>query len=46
MEANISVRLLMFAKLSRSVERRYSEYKKYQVDSKYELTKPKENANP
>jgi hypothetical protein len=46
MEANISVRLLMFAKLSRSVERRYSEYKKYQVDSKYELTKPKENARP
>jgi len=46
MEANISVRLLVFAKFSRSVERRYSEYKKYQVDSKYELTKPKENAKP
>jgi len=46
MEANISVRLLVFAKFSRSVERRYTEYKKYQVDSKYELTKPKENAKP
>src|SRR6185295_2887883 len=46
MEANISVRLLVFAKFSRSVERRYSEYKKYQVDSKYELTKPKESVKP
>jgi len=42
MEANLSLRLMVFAKLSRSVERRYSDYKKYQVDSKYDLSKPKD----
>ena len=41
MEANLSVRLLLFAKFNRSMERRYSEYKKYQIDSRYELSKPK-----
>ena len=46
MEANISARVLLLAKLNHSVERRYSEYKKYQIDSKYDLTKPKENARP
>ncbi|MEK6286657.1 MAG: hypothetical protein AABO57_13030 [Acidobacteriota bacterium] len=46
MEANLSVRLLLLAKFNRSVERHYSEYKKYQIDSKYDLTKPKENAKP
>jgi outer membrane lipoprotein-sorting protein len=46
MEANISARVLLLAKLNHSVERRYSEYKKYQIDSKYDLTKPKENAKP
>ena len=46
MEANISARVLLVAKFNRSVERRYSEYKKYQIDSKYDLTKPKENAKP
>jgi len=46
MEANLSARVLMLAKLNRSIERRYSDYKKYQIDSKYELTKPKENAKP
>jgi hypothetical protein len=44
MEANVSARLLLFAKFNRSMERRYSEYKKYQIDSKYELSKPKESA--
>src|SRR5262249_53003942 len=46
MEANLSARVLLLAKFNRSVERRYSDYKKYQIDSKYELTKPKENAKP
>ena len=46
MEANISARVLLLAKFNRSVERRYSDYKKYQIDSKYDLTKPKENAKP
>ena len=46
MEANVSARLLLLAKFNRSVERRYSDYKKYQIDSKYDLTKPKENAKP
>lgn len=43
MEANISARLMLFAKLSRSRERRFGDYKKYQVDSKYELNKPKDH---
>jgi hypothetical protein len=46
MEANVSARVLLLAKFNRSVERRYSEYKKYQIDSNYDLTKPKENAKP
>ena len=46
MEANVSARLLLFAKFNRSIERRYSEYKKYQIDSRYELNKPKETAKP
>lgn len=46
MEANLSVRVLLLAKFNRSVERRYSDYKKYQIDSKYDLTKPKESAKP
>jgi len=46
MEANLSARVLLLAKFNRSIERRYSDYKKYQIDSKYELTKPKENARP
>lgn len=46
MEANISARVLLLAKFNRSVERRYTEYKKYQIDSNYDLSKPKENAKP
>ena len=46
MEANVSARLLLFAKFNRSVERRYSDYKKYQIDSRYELSKPKESVKP
>jgi hypothetical protein len=44
-EANISARVMLLAKFNRSMERRYSDYKKYQIDSKYDLTKPKEK-NP
>lgn len=46
MEANISARVLLLARFNRSIERRYSDYKKYQIDSKYDLTKPKEPAKP
>jgi hypothetical protein len=42
-EANISARVMLLAKFNRSMERRYTDYKKYQIDSKYDLTKPKEN---
>ncbi|MEK6301280.1 MAG: hypothetical protein AABO41_11200 [Acidobacteriota bacterium] len=42
-EINISARVMLLAKFNRSMERRYSDYKKYQIDSKYDLTKPKEN---
>jgi hypothetical protein len=45
-EANISARLFLFAKFNRSMERRYSDYKKYKIDSQYELAKPKENPKP
>ena len=41
-EANISARVMLLAKFNRSMERRYSDYKKYQIDSKYDLAKPKE----
>jgi hypothetical protein len=39
-EANISARVMLLAKFNRSMERRYTDYKKYQIDSKYVLTKP------
>ena len=42
-EANISARVMLLAKFNRSMERRYTDYKKYQIDSKYDLTRPKEN---
>ena len=41
-EANIAVRLMLLAKFNRSLERRYSNYKKYDINSEYSLTKPKE----
>ena len=41
-EINISARVMLLAKFNRSMERRYSDYKKYQIDSKYDLAKPKE----
>ena len=42
-EANISARLFLFAKFNRSMERRYSDYKKYKIDSEYDLDKPKDS---
>jgi hypothetical protein len=46
MEANVSARVLLLAKFNRSIERRYSDYKRYQIDSKFDLTKPKDSARP
>jgi len=45
-EANISARVLLLAKFNRSLERRYSDYKKYQINSTYDLNKPKETKHP
>ena len=45
-EANISARVMLFAKFNRSMKRSYSDYKKYQIDNKYELMKPTENKKP
>lgn len=38
-EINLSAKLFLFAKLNRNFVRRYNDYKKYQVDSDYELKK-------
>ncbi len=40
-EANFAARIMLFAKFNRSVTTRYSDYKKYSIDNRYELTKPK-----
>ena len=45
-EANISARLMLFAKFNRSIRRSYSDYKKYQIDSRYDLSKPSEGKKP
>jgi len=45
-EVNLSVRLFVLAKLKRNFVTRYSDYRKYQIDDKYELGKPKEAAKP
>jgi len=42
-EANISARVMLFAKFNRSMTRSYSDYKKYQIDSRYDLSKPNES---
>lgn len=44
-EANISARVMVFAKFNRSMTRSYSDYKKYQIDSNYDMTKPKKPDN-
>jgi hypothetical protein len=41
-EANISARVFLLAKFNRNVLTRYSDYKKYSIDNKYELEKPKD----
>jgi hypothetical protein len=41
-EANISARIFLLAKFNRNVLTRYSDYKKYSIDNKYELEKPKD----
>jgi hypothetical protein len=45
-EMNLSARVFLFAKLRRNFVTRFSDYKKYQIDDKYELSKPKEAAKP
>ena len=41
-EVNFSMKLFLLAKLKKNFVTRYSDYKKYQIDNKYELAKPKE----
>jgi hypothetical protein len=45
-EMNLAGRIMLVAKLSRNVITRYSDYKKVQVDSDYELTQPKGGKKP
>lgn len=45
-ELNISARILLVSKLSRNVVTRYSDYKKAQIDSQYELGNPNESKKP
>jgi hypothetical protein len=45
-ELNLSGRVLLVAKLSRNVVTRYSDYKKAQIDSRYELSNPNESKKP
>jgi hypothetical protein len=45
-EINLSARVFLFAKLKRNYVTRYSDYRKYQIDDKYELEKPKETTKP
>jgi hypothetical protein len=46
MEANLSIRLMLFAKLNRSMTRQYSDYRKYHIDSNYDAGKPPEEKKP
>jgi hypothetical protein len=45
-EGNISVRLMLFSKINRSMKRSYSDYKKHRVDSTYETGKPAGTIKP
>ncbi|MCI0485293.1 MAG: hypothetical protein L0229_01705 [Blastocatellia bacterium] len=45
-EANIFAKIFLFAKFNRSVVTRFSDYRKYNIDSEYELERPKEKARP
>ncbi|MGH9916170.1 MAG: hypothetical protein ACRD63_12895, partial [Pyrinomonadaceae bacterium] len=41
-EVNLSAKFFLFAKLNRNFVKRFGDYKRYQVDSEYELDKPKQ----
>lgn len=41
-EVNVGARALLFMKFNANIVTRYSDYKKYSIDDKYELQKPKE----
>jgi hypothetical protein len=41
-EVNIGARALLFMKFNANIVTRYSDYKKYSIDDKYELQKPKD----
>lgn len=45
-DMNFSARIMLFAKFNRSFERRYSDYRKVQVDSTYQISNPRENKKP
>jgi hypothetical protein len=45
-EANIAARVMLLAKFNRSMTRSYSDYKKSQINSQYELGKPGESKKP
>jgi len=45
-EANLSARVFLVAKFSRNVVTRYGDYKKVQIDSDYDLSKPKDGKTP
>jgi hypothetical protein len=45
-EANLAARVFLVAKFSRNVVTRYSDYKKVQIDSQYELSKPQSGKKP
>jgi len=45
-EANLAARIFLVAKFSRNVVTRYSDYKKVQIDSQYELSKPNDDKKP
>jgi hypothetical protein len=42
-EVNLSARVFLLAKFKRNYVTRYSDYKKYQIDDRYELVKPKDS---
>jgi hypothetical protein len=45
-EINFSARVMLFSKLNRNYVHRNSDYKKYQIDSDYNLSRPKESSKP
>jgi len=45
-EANLAARVFLLAKFSRNVVTRYGDYKKVQVASEYDLTRPKDDKKP